>query len=218
MKSLFITATNTDIGKTYTSLKLIEAFSKKGILVGICKPIETGVRTEPIDAKTLLESVQKYNKNFLPLKAEDITAYTFSLPAAPFCADLKNMIKIETIERKVKELEKLCDLLIIEGAGGLFVPITSNYYMIDLIEALNVETLLVTPSKLGCINDTLLSIEALKNRNISFNWSVNLYQDRENFKKVTQPFYDEVFPKWWSFDSGVDRFVSNYIERFSDGV
>ena len=208
MKSLFITATNTDIGKTYATLKLIEEFSKQGILVGVCKPIETGVTHEPLDAKLLLETVQKYNKNFKALNPTDITAYTFKLPAAPFCADHKKVIKIDTIKKKIVELQKLCDLLIIEGAGGLMVPITAEYKMIDLIQELETTTLLVTPSKLGCINDTLLSIEALTSRNIPFDWTVNLFEDRVEFKEVTQPFYDEIFPKWWRLDEGLEDFCN----------
>ena len=212
MKSLFVTATNTDIGKTYTTIKLIELFAKQGLLVGVCKPIETGVKEEPLDAKLLLETVQKYNSNFKTLTPQDITAYTFPLPAAPFCADIERVIKIETIKHKISQLEKLCDLLIIEGAGGLFVPITKNYNMLDLLSSLNTMTLLVTPSKLGCINDTLLSIEALKNRKIEFEWAVNLFENREDFKKVTQPFYDEVFPKWWSIQDNLEFFVTKHIK------
>jgi len=208
VKSLFITATNTDIGKTYATLKLIEEFSKQGILVGVCKPIETGVTHEPLDAKLLLETVQKYNKNFKALNPIDITAYTFKLPAAPFCADHKKVIKIDTIKNKIVELQKLCDLLIIEGAGGLMVPITAEYKMIDLIQELETTTLLVTPSKLGCINDTLLSIEALTSRNIPFDWTVNLFEDRVEFKEVTQPFYDEIFPEWWRLDDGLEDFCN----------
>ena len=207
MKSLFVTATNTDVGKTYTTLKLIEHLGKQGISVGICKPIETGVIEEPLDATLLLKQVQKYNKNFQNLKAKDITAYTFELPSAPFCADLEKTIQIEDIKNKINELAKLCDILIIEGAGGLFVPITATYKMIDLISELKCSTLLVTPSKLGCINDTLLSIEALKNRNIPFEWAVNLFEERDNFKEVTQPFYDEVFPNWWSVQEELENFI-----------
>jgi dethiobiotin synthetase len=211
VKSLFVTATNTDVGKTYTTLKLIEYLGEQGISVGICKPIETGVIEEPLDATLLLKQVQKYNKNFHNLKAKDITAYTFELPSAPFCADLEKTIQIEDIKNKINELAKLCDILIIEGAGGLFVPITATYKMIDLISELKCNTLLVTPSKLGCINDTLLSIEALKNRNIPFEWAVNLFEERDNFKEATQPFYDEIFPNWWS----VQEELENFIEKLS---
>ena len=209
MNPLFVTATNTNVGKTYTTLKLIESFSKQGILVGVCKPIETGVITQPLDAKELLEAVQKYNPKFKTLKPKDITAYTFPLPAAPFCADHKQTIKIDVIKNKIDELQELCDLLIIEGAGGLMVPITKEYKMIDLAKELNLKTLLVTPSKLGCINDTLLSIEALKSQNISFDWCVNVFEDEDTFEEVTKPYYDAVFDGWWRLDEGLEKFITN---------
>ena len=210
MKTLFVTATNTNVGKTYTTIKLIESFAKQGILVGVSKPIETGVETEAPDATLLLKTVQKYNANFKDLNPLDITAYTFPLPAAPFCADIEQSIKIEHIKNKIDELKKLCDLLIVEGAGGLMVPITKTYNMIDLAQELNGMTLLVTPSRLGCINDTQLSMEALKNRNIPFDWCVNIFEDKEEFEKVTQPFYDAVFDGWWSLDEGLEGFCKAY--------
>ena len=210
MKLLFVTATNTNIGKTFASLRLIQHFSEQGLTVGVCKPIETGitiiqggeliVSSGEADASKLLREVQKYNKNFRELRPIDITAYTFSLPASPFSADINNIIEIDKIKLKIEELSELCDLLIVEGAGGLMVPITVDYMMIDLIKDLNAKTLLITPSRLGCINDTLLSIEALKNREIDFEWCVNLFEDREEFEEVTKPFYDKYFNEWWSLD------------------
>ncbi len=203
MTSLFITATGTNVGKTHTTLQLIEALASKGLKVGVYKPIETGVTHTAPDATILLEACQKVNENFKDLNPLDITAYTFTLPAAPFCADTEHTIKIEKIIEKYHALSKLCDILLVEGAGGLLVPITKNYTMIDLIQELNIKTLLVTPSRLGCINDTLLSIEALKSREIDFDWCVNLYEDREEFEKVTQPYYDAVFDGWWSVQEGL---------------
>lgn len=210
MQSLFITATGTNIGKTHTTLKLIEAFSLQGLKVGVFKPIETGVTDIAYDATILLEACQKVNKNFKDLTPQDITAYTFSLPAAPFCADIASTINIQKIIDKYEELSKFCDILLVEGAGGLMVPITKDFMMIDLAKKLESKVLLVTPSRLGCINDTLLSQEALKSRNIEFDWCVNLHEDKESFSEVTKPFYDEIFPEWWSIREGIQRFVSTY--------
>ena len=207
MTSLFITATGTNVGKTHTTLQLIEALASKGLKVGVYKPIETGVTHTAPDATILLKACQKVNENFKDLNPLDITAYTFALPAAPFCADTKDTIKIEKIIEKYHALSKLCDILLVEGAGGLLVPITKDYTMIDLIQELNIKTLLVTPSRLGCINDTMLSLEALKARNIDFHWCVNLYEDKEDFAKVTQPYYDAVFKGWWSVEEGLSSFI-----------
>lgn len=211
MQPLFVSATGTNVGKTYTTLQLISTFAENHIRVGVYKPVETGVIDIPMDAAVLLEACQKVNPAFQLLTPYDITAYTFPLPAAPFCADSRQSIEIDIIIEKYHKLSKLCDLLIIEGAGGLMVPITSDYLMIDLARDLGAKTLLVTASKLGCINETLLSLEALSSRKMDFDWCVNLYEDKESFPKVTQPFYDAVLPEWWSAEEGVEKFVKNYI-------
>ncbi len=208
MSSLFITAIGTNVGKTHTTLKLIEVLSKKGFSVGVFKPIETGVTHTAPDATILLEACKKVNKNFTTLSVKDITAYTFELPAAPFCADTEKTINLQSIIEKHEELSTLCDILLVEGAGGLMVPITKEYMMINLIKDLNAKTLLVTPSRLGCINDTILSIMALKTFDIDFDWCVNLYEDKEDFTQVTKPYYDEVFPEWWSIEKGLDTFIT----------
>jgi len=210
VQSLFITATGTNVGKTYTTLKLIEALADKGLAVGVFKPIETGVQDTAPDASLLLKACQKVNENFKLLTTHDITAYTFALPAAPFCADIEHTVNLQKIIEKHNELSKLCDILLVEGAGGLMVPITKEYMMINLIKELGAKTLLVTPSRLGCINDTVLSILALKTFDVDFDWCVNVYEDKESFKEVTQPYYDEVFPEWWSVEDGIKRFISSY--------
>ena len=210
VQSLFITATGTNVGKTHTTLKLIEAFASRGFSVGVFKPIETGVAFTPHDASLLLKACQKVNENFVPLSPKDITAYTFSLPASPFCADVNKNIIISEIIKKYHELSQLCDILLVEGAGGLMVPITKDFMMIDLAKKLKSKVLLVTPSRLGCINDTLLSQEVLKTYHIDFEWCVNLHEDKELFAKVTKPFYDEDFPKWWSVDKGLTKYVSTF--------
>ncbi|MDD5406895.1 MAG: dethiobiotin synthase [Sulfurovaceae bacterium] len=211
MKPIFITATGTNVGKTFTTLKLIDEFGKLGIKTGVFKPIETGVINEPLDASSMLEKCKKYNKNFSLLKPHDITAYTFSLPAAPFCADVDKIINIDTIISKYKELKSLCDILIIESAGGLMTPITEDIKMIDLISIFDAKTLLVTPSGLGCINETLLSIEALRSKKLVFDWCVNMHKELDTFKKVTKPYYDAIFPEWWSVQNELQIYTKTLI-------
>ena len=207
MSSLFITATGTNVGKTHTTLKLIETLAAQGFKVGVFKPIETGVVETAPDASILLKACQKVNKEFKDLTEKDITAYTFPLPAAPFCADKEQHINLQHIIDRHEALTKRCDILLVEGAGGLMVPITKEYMMLNLIKELDAKTLLVTPSRLGCINDTLLSILALRTFSIDFDWCVNLYEDKEDFTEVTQPYYDAVFPGWWSVDEGLEFFA-----------
>jgi dethiobiotin synthetase len=215
MSTLFITAPGTNVGKTHTTLKLIEILASQGHKVGVYKPIETGVTETAPDASVLLEACQKVNVDFKAFSVEDITAYTFPLPAAPFCADVDHVIDLKMIVEKQNILLKFCDILLVEGAGGLMVPITKEYMMINLIKDLNAKTLLVTPSRLGCINDTILSIMALKTFDIDFDWCVNMYEDKKDFAEVTQPYYDAVFPKWWSVDEGLERFVKSQFTHLS---
>lgn len=211
MQTLFIGATGTNVGKTHTTLLLIEGFAKQGLKVGVFKPIETGAEEEPQDAALLLKACQKVNPMFKTLTPKEITAYTFALPAAPFCADTRHTIQKNQIMKKYHQLSALCDLLLIEGAGGLMVPIMKNFMMIDLIKQFQAKMLLVTPSRLGCINDTLLSMEALRSRNIPFDWCVNLHQEKEYFDTVSKPFYDEVFPSWWSVQTDLNTFINSYL-------
>jgi len=207
MRSLFVTATNTEVGKTHTTLKLIDAIARRGLRPGVYKPIETGVTDTPPDATALLEACKRVNDAFVGMTTEDITAYTFPLPAAPYCADEKQTIALQSIIDKHDWLLKKCDILLVEGAGGLMVPITESYMMVHLIKEIEAKALLVTPSRLGCINDTLQSMMTLRSFDIDFSWCVNLYADKETFSKVTQPYYDAVFPNWWHLDEGLDHFV-----------
>lgn len=191
-KNLFVSATNTDVGKTFACGKLLEHYAKKGFKVGYFKPFETGVIDFPLDGTKMLNLVKTLNPSF-DVTINDVVPYQFKLPAAPFVAKGETIIDIEFIKEKKKYLEQFCDVLIIEGAGGLMVPLQKDLFIIDLIKELECKAILIAPSKLGCINDTLLSVEALKNRNIDFEFYINLYQDKDSFKKVSEPFLKEHF-------------------------
>ncbi len=207
MARLFVTATGTGVGKTYATGLLVEAFARLGLRPGACKPVETGVSDEPADAAALLERAAASNPRFAHVTPRDLTAYTFPLPAAPFCADTEGVIRIETILYRIGELESRCDILLVEGAGGLMVPLTKESRMIDLIRTLECPALLVTPSQLGCINDTLLSLEALERRGIPHEWCVNR-RERDRFDTLTRPFYDARFPgSWWELEEGIDAYA-----------
>ena len=200
MKTIyFVTATNTNIGKTKACEVFLNKFASEGKKVGYFKPIETGVEdNKPLDGFKILNLVNKLNPTF-NVSIDDIVLYQFKLPAAPYIAnDKKINIDTKLILNKVKQLLTMCDILIVEGAGGLMVPIKEDYFMIDLIVDFQtnfnqLKTLLITPSHLGCINDTLLSCNILKQYNINFNWYVNLYKDKKSFQKTTLPFYENYF-------------------------
>ena len=189
---LFITATDTGVGKTHTTLQLLQIAHDLGYKAAAIKPIETGVSSSPEDGSKLLRKSQELNPNLKDITIDDVVPYRFSLPAAPFVAkDIP--IDLDYIKEKIELLQSRCDILFVEGAGGLMVPIEKDYFMIDFIKDLGAAALLVTPSKLGCINQTLLSMEALQKRDIPFWWYVNLYEDRDEYFKITHPFYEAYF-------------------------
>ncbi|NQY93525.1 MAG: dethiobiotin synthase [Campylobacteraceae bacterium] len=192
-KNLFVTATNTDVGKTYACEKILIKLANQGYKVGYFKPFETGVINNPLDGSAMLELTQVLNPEFLGVTINDVVPYQFKLAAAPYIAKGDISIDIEFLHEKKKYLEQFCDILIIEGAGGLLVPIDENLFIIDLIKAFEAYTLLVVPSNLGSINDNLLSQEALKNRGIEYTWLINLYRDKQSFGEVTLPFYKKYF-------------------------
>ena len=190
---LFITATNTGVGKTYTTLQAMKIARDLGLLPGAIKPIETGVTEICEDGSKLLRKSQDLNQNLNDITIDDVVPYRFKLPAAPYVAKGDTSIDIDTILGKIEALQRRCDILFIEGAGGLMVPIEKGYFMIDLIEEIGAKALLVTPSRLGCINDTLLSQEALERRGIAYDWYINLHEDKDSFFEVTYPFYRDYF-------------------------
>ncbi len=189
---LFISATNTDVGKTYACEKILKHYSNKGLKVGYFKPCETGVINRPLDGTKMLNLVKELNPDF-NLDINEVVPYQFKLPAAPYVAKKDSDIDIDFLKRQVTYIKSFCDVLVIEGAGGLMVPIKKDLFIIDLIKEFEAKAVLISPSKLGCINDTLLSIEALKNRNIDFDWYINLYQDKDSFDEVSRPFLEDYF-------------------------
>ena len=190
-KKIFVTATNTDIGKTYTAKRLLETFASQGYRVGAMKLMETGVKEFAPDATALLQTLQQLNPAFAPLKVEDILPFKYELPAAPYIASNKKALDLARLDATVAKLEPLCDILIIEGAGGLYVPIDEKYMMIDMITHFQAKALLVTHCSLGCINDTLLSQKALKDLEIDFVTAFNCREDDTSFGVVSEPYFQQ---------------------------
>jgi dethiobiotin synthetase len=161
---IFITGTDTGVGKTYFACRLIRHLAGKGIRVGVMKPIETGILSEEKSDGYLL---RKAAESKLPL--EMISPYRFKTPASPRAASLKEKKTIHV--RKIIDLYQKLSLahewMIVEGAGGVLVPILKQFDTADLIQSLKIPLILVAPQKLGTINQTLLSIHLAKTRGLN---------------------------------------------------
>jgi len=192
-KRIFITATNTNIGKTYTTLELLNAYTQMGYRVGVYKPIETGVNGLPADGSLLLKHAQALNPELKILRVSDIVTLSFSLPAAPYIANKGKKIDLSHFDTALAKIENYCDITLIEGAGGMMVPLDEEMMIIDLARHFNATTLLVTHCSLGCINDTLLSIERLKHLNIPYLWTFNCFKNSNEFPKISLPYFKKIF-------------------------
>ncbi len=98
-------------------------------------------------------------------------------------------LDIKTVQKKIEELEAFCDIVIIEGAGGLYVPIDADTMMIDLIVKLDAVALLVAHCSLGCINDTLLSKKALEDKNMAHTVAFNCKENDGSFATLSKPYF-----------------------------
>jgi len=202
--NLFITANNTNMGKTYTTLKLIEALSKE-FKVGVFKPIETGVKKYPLDGKILLETTKKVNPDFKDINLDDVVPIQFSLPAAPIvCGE----IDFRKIDESYKKLKKRCDILLIEGAGGIAVPITKNFIMKDFIDYFNAKSFLVIGGKLGCINDLTLNLNFFT----PDIWAINVLE--ESFFKTTYPYLKQKYKNPLLIQNDLDKIVQEIKKNF----
>ena len=189
---IFVTATNTDVGKTWTTLRLMEAVAQKGVRPGAFKPIETGVVNDGApDGNALLGAMHRLNPDAKGLSLEDVVPVRYELPAAPYVARHGEAVDWAIIHAAFERVSKRCDILFIEGAGGVLVPIDETRFMADLPTLFSAKVVLVAPGGLGSINDTLLSLEALARRGHDATLLVNLREKREDFERLTRLYYDD---------------------------
>ncbi len=179
-QAFFVTGTDTGVGKTHVACKLIQQYAAQGFKVLGMKPVAAG--TELVDGACLIETL--VNDDVLQLEAasnvkaprELINPYSFNAAIAPHIAAEKTgvEIKIDVIQQAFKRLADMADIVIVEGAGGFLVPLNDEQTMADLAMALNIPVILVVGMRLGCINHSLLTVEAIQARNLSLHgWVAN---------------------------------------------
>lgn len=169
MKPIFITGIGTDIGKTITSAVLVEKMR-----ADYWKPVQAGDlhNSDTIKVRQLVAN---------PVSVFHPEAYGLSQPFSPHKAAALDGIEID-MDKII--LPKTANQLIIEGAGGLMVPLNDRYLIIDLIKKLDAEVILVSKNYLGSINHTLLSAEALKQRNIPVKGIIFNGEPNENTEQI----------------------------------
>ena len=162
----FISGIDTDAGKSYCTAWYARELMQRGLRVITQKFIQTGNtgHSEDIDLHRRLTGT-----GYLPEDKEGLTMpEIFSYPCSPHLAARidKRPIDFEKIERATRELSHRYDTVLVEGAGGLMVPLTEDFLTIDYIAEKQYPLIFVTSGKLGSINHTLLSLEAIQKRGI----------------------------------------------------
>lgn len=166
MHNYFVTAIDTDSGKTLVSAILCEALH-----ADYWKPIQAGL---PRDSDRVNELISNTKTSIHPER------YLLKTPASPHAS-----AKIDKVEIQLNDftLPKTSNNLIVEGAGGCLVPFNDKHFVVDIIKHLSIEVILVADLYLGSINHTLLTVEALKSRSIAvkgiiFNGESNAESER----------------------------------------
>ncbi|HET6514633.1 MAG TPA: dethiobiotin synthase [Thermodesulfovibrionales bacterium] len=158
-RGFFITGTDTGVGKTVVTAALIRAFCVLGMRVAGMKPIETGCRREgdvlyPSDGIVLRKAAEMHEA------IDEITPCCFEAPVAPFVASEREGrdVNVNSVIEKFNVLLKKYDAVLVEGAGGILVPIRRDYFMIDLAREMGLPLIVVSSPSLGTINHTLLTV------------------------------------------------------------
>lgn len=167
LKTVFITGTDTEVGKTAVSAGLAAYLSiRKRMDVGVMKPFESGVAksANPVLRDASLLKFASGTGDTL----DEITPYRFEAPLAPLPASEREgmSIDISLVSDVFRRLKTSHDVLIVEGAGGILVPITRDFFFTDLMKLWSVPVLVVARLGLGTINHTLLTVKYLQTAGI----------------------------------------------------
>ena len=167
MNSFFVTGTDTDVGKTCVSAAIAKYLHDNDIDVGVMKPFASGYKATPGSVSEDVEILMKYSgvKDSIHL----INPYYFEIPTSPYDASkqLNLDIDISKVIESYRQLTSIHDVVIVEGIGGIMTPISKNYFVSDLIYDLQLESIVVTGSKIGTVNHFMLTYEHAQQKNLN---------------------------------------------------
>jgi len=168
MRGLFVTGTDTGVGKTHVSCALLRALARRGEYVAVYKPVETGCERDARSALQGPDCARLLDAAASGQSLERVATALYATPAAPLVAAQVEGERIdpEALVRDARALERDWGAVLVEGAGGLLVPIAEGYTFADLAGALDLPVLVVVGSKLGCLNHTLLTLSELERRGL----------------------------------------------------
>jgi dethiobiotin synthetase len=160
-KGYFITGTDTNVGKTWSTVALMRYFKNQGKSVVGMKPVASGCFIEQglprnLDALLLQENAS------VKVDYGLVNPYAYLLPVSPHIAGMDNPVDIATVLAKFEQLKALADITLVEGVGGWYAPINNHQDVSDLAVAMGLPVILVVAVKLGCINHAKLTFRAIQ--------------------------------------------------------
>jgi len=174
-RGLFVTGTDTEIGKTLVAAGLIHAYRRLGLRAAGMKPAAAGCRDTPRprwndDVQTLLAAAN------VAAPLEEVNPYLFDEWIAPHIAAARHGVEVslDVLEQRFQALARRADAVVVEGAGGLLVPLNEREDFAHLAVRLGLPVVLTVGMRLGCINHALLTQEAILSRGLRFaGWVAN---------------------------------------------
>ena len=182
-KHIFITGTNTDVGKTYIGVRLIKELSKLGFIA--FKPIETGCRRKnkiliPSDSSQYFQALDK------KVSLDDINPYRFTEPISPYLAIKREGRKIY-LKDYLKKFHKLSkSSILVEGAGGAFSPLALDGLNIDMMRLIKSFNILVVKDELGCISSTIANVYAFQKYKTNLDLIILNTSKKNNMDNLTE--------------------------------
>jgi len=224
-KGIFVTATGTDIGKTYISSLLVKALIKNKINAGYYKPVLSGAIVEN---GTLIPGDVDFvsRESGLKNKYEDLVTYIFKTPVSPHMASKLENIKIEkeNIIDHYNRLKNKFDYTVVEGCGGIICPLridTEQILLTDIIKMMGLDIVIVASSDLGTINSTVLTVEYARSCNIGIagiilnNYEKENYLHDDNKEKIELLTGVKVIACVKKDDNDIEMTIENCLELFS---
>lgn len=206
MKRVFISGSDTEVGKTFFTVKLLQQL--KHLKAAGFKPIACGDRA---DAQNFLKAMAPTT-----LTLDEVNPLFFQQPMAPYVAakEENREIDFDQLDRSLERLENVYSTILIEGAGGILTPITSTLTMRDLARRWRCSVILVVPNQLGVLSQTLCAVEALQELFLEA-IILNGRTAELELQKSNQEVLSERFPgKVWDLN-GAD--FSEFVKRFIEG-
>jgi dethiobiotin synthetase len=219
---IFVTGTDTDVGKTFITAGIAATLASQGVSVGVYKPAQSGASMGP-DKKRVADDLEFVKKHAPTVKTK--ASYILEIPAAPsVAADVEDIaIEKDVIKKDYEEFKKTNEVTIVEGAGGLMVPFGKDFLCSDIAKMLNLPVLIVAKPDLGTINHTLLSVEYAKKKGLKIAGIVinKFPENTADISIKTAPMLIQKFSqidKVWTVPQNQNPFGTGIMELVSKNI